>query len=382
MAAIIYLSPIDIPSPYPYILAGVLLANLSHLLSALVLYSLTELVYPTSPAGGSVAFIASVMHVLSPAGIFLAAPYSESLFALLSFLGYYLYARSMHAYSSSSAALYNGLGLGMEHMGFVMGAGALWMLAGMVRSNGVLNGVVVLTDFVYEGWVLAEGGRKTKMRDGISVMRRLARIAGLGVAGVMVGLGLVVPQGIAWMQFCAGGEEGGRGMGGKREWCSRAVPSIYSYVQDKYWYVGPLYQNQNTYSTEANNFITGTWGFYDTGPQETSHSSYLPRQPCTSSSALAGRCLTIPLLPLRCLNPPSLHPNLPPPQQYLLTISTPPSSEPLLSHNSPLPSSHLHPTMYRLSTASAAGMWCGTGGLHKRYCMPRRGVRRGRWGGG
>ncbi|KAF8419701.1 GPI mannosyltransferase 2 [Tirmania nivea] len=232
---IIYISPVNIPSPYPYILGGVLIANLSHLLSVLTLYSLTKLTYP---AGEMVAFVASAMHVLSPAGIFLAAPYSESLFALLSFLGYYLYVQSTHAYYSPG----NSLG----HVGFVMGAGALWMLAGMVRSNGVLNGLVVLADFVKEGWTLLRGlrrGPEAEVRDSgdrISVMRRLARIAGLGVAGGMVGLGLIVPQVIAWMQFCAGDGEGGRGVVGQREWCSRTVPSIYLYVQDKYWNVGFL----------------------------------------------------------------------------------------------------------------------------------------------
>ncbi|KAF8453493.1 GPI mannosyltransferase 2, partial [Terfezia claveryi] len=213
---------LDIPNPYPYVFAGILLANLSHFLSVLVLYNLTRLVYPAQDGVG-VSFVAATMHVLTPAGMFLVAPYSEGLFALLSFLGYYFY-----------------------QAGWVVGAGAMWMLAGMVRSNGVLNGVVVLVDFVKEVWVLlGEQGRggMGDSGDGVLIMssrrRRLARIAGLGVAGVMVGLGLIVPQGIAWMQFCAG--EDGKGAGGAmREWCSRTVPSIYLYVQDKYWNVGFL----------------------------------------------------------------------------------------------------------------------------------------------
>jgi len=218
LAAILYLSPTT--SPYPYIFAGVLVSNLSHLLSVFVLYNLTKLVYPKE--GDKVAFVASVIHVLTPAGIFLVAPYSEGLFALLSFMGYYLYVRSTHVY-------YRGGG-GWRQMGWVVAAGVVWMLAGMVRSNGVLNGVVVAVEFVREGWILLRG------RGERGVGRRLLRIAGLGIAGVLVGLGLVVPQGIAWMQFCAAAAGGGGGGGRGREWCSRTLPSIYSYVQDKYWY--------------------------------------------------------------------------------------------------------------------------------------------------
>lgn len=237
--AIIHLSPSDIPNPYPYVFAGILVANLSHLLSVFVLYNLTRLVYPAQDGVG-VSFVAATMHVLTPAGMFLVAPYSEGLFALLSFLGYYLYVRSTHAYYSYSSRTG-----GLEQAVWVVGAGAMWMLAGMVRSNGVLNGVVVLVDFVKEVWVLLGGqgrGGVGHSEDGVLIMswrRRLARIAGLGVAGVMVGLGLIVPQGIAWMQFCAGKD--GKGAGeAMREWCSRTVPSIYLYVQDKYWNVGFL----------------------------------------------------------------------------------------------------------------------------------------------
>ena len=130
-----------------------------------VLYNLTKLAYPTTPAGGEVTFfVASALYVLTPAGVFLAAPYSESLFALLSFLGYYLYVRSTHAYCYPS-------GLGLGQVGFVMGAGTVWMLGGMVRSNGVLNGAVVLVDFIKEGRILLGGpGAKTKTSAGVVVM--------------------------------------------------------------------------------------------------------------------------------------------------------------------------------------------------------------------
>lgn len=203
------------PQPYASVLAGLLVANLSHLLSALVFYSLTILLYPIH--GPRMAFVAAALHIFSPAGIFLAAPYSESLFAFLSFLGYYLYARSTHAYKA---------GKELESVGTLLGTGTMWMLAGMVRSNGVLNGLVLLIDFLREGSAfLARRNENTHT----GYLQRILRLVGLGVAGVMVGLGQVIPQAIAWREYCT--------VEGKpREWCTRTIPSIYLYVQAKYWY--------------------------------------------------------------------------------------------------------------------------------------------------
>lgn len=224
ITAILRLSPASLPHPYPFALAGLLISNFSHILSVLVLYNLTHLVYPTS--GRSLAFLAAALHVFSPAGIFLAAPYSEALFALLSFGGYYLYVKSAHAYHTGAG--------GVGHAVLVIGAGGMWMLAGMVRSNGVLNGLVLLNDFLREGLGLmsltlkkeGEGGR-------VGFMQRGLRVLVLGVAGFMVGLGLAIPQAIAWREYCMVEGE-------MREWCIETIPSIYIYVQDKYWYAPHL----------------------------------------------------------------------------------------------------------------------------------------------
>ena len=212
---IIRLCPVDLPRPYPFVFSGLLIANLSHLLSALALYRLTQLLYPTS-AGQP--FVAAVLHILSPAGLFLAAPYSESLFSLLSFLGYCLYVQSAHAYHAHR---------GLKHLAAVIGSGGFLLLAATVRSNGVLNGLVFLAEFLREARAIVRcGGGKA---DALTMGDRVGRLVGLGIAGVMVGVGVAIPQVLAWLDYCTTEGE-------TREWCTRTIPSIYLFVQDYYWY--------------------------------------------------------------------------------------------------------------------------------------------------
>lgn len=139
--------------------------------------------------------MAAILHVLSPAGLFLSAPYSESLFSLLSFLGTYLYIR-----------------------GATLASGAVFCCATGVRSNGLFNGSVFLWDFFQ---ALSR--------------RRWQRVVKIGIAGLLVGVGLVFPQVLAWRVYCVGtdGEE-------VRPWCGKAIPSVYFFVQEHYWSLSPL----------------------------------------------------------------------------------------------------------------------------------------------
>lgn len=213
---IIRLCPIDLPYPYPFVFSGILIANLSHLISAFALYRLTQLLYPTS-AGQP--FVAAVLHILSPAGLFLASPYGESLFSLLSFLGYYFYVKSAHTYHAGNQ---------FGQLVAVAASGVVFLLAATVRSNGVLNGLIFLSEFLREGCAIVRCGEGST-GDGLAVGDRVARLVGLGIAGIMVGMGVAIPQIIAWLDYCTI-------KGETREWCTRTIPSIYLFVQDHYWY--------------------------------------------------------------------------------------------------------------------------------------------------
>ncbi|GAB1315861.1 ER membrane glycoprotein subunit of the GPI transamidase complex-like protein [Madurella fahalii] len=190
-------------------LTGIVVANAAHLLSALVLYRLGQLVWRDR----ALSLVAAILHILSPAGLFLSAPYAESSFALLSFSGYLFLALSCRAERSpTSRDIYTIL------------AGILFGLATTFRSNGILNGI----PFAWE--VLCQLPR-LHQRPSDTLRRLLA----LGIGGVCVAAGSIVPQALAYLRFCSdtSGAE-------PRSWCRGYLPSIYTFVQKHYWHSGFL----------------------------------------------------------------------------------------------------------------------------------------------
>src|SRR5205814_1251115 len=154
---------------------GIVIAHVAHFFSVIVLYRLTELVF-VGGKGGELALIASILHIITPAGVFLSAPYAESLFALLNFVGHLIYTDSL-------APSRGGRSWGKD-LRLVL-SGALFGLATTVRSNGLLNGILYLYDVIGEICSLP--------RDGIG-LANTRKVAALGVAGILVGLGTVIPQ--------------------------------------------------------------------------------------------------------------------------------------------------------------------------------------------
>ncbi|KAH0559613.1 hypothetical protein GP486_003871 [Trichoglossum hirsutum] len=190
---------------------GIAISHVAHLFSVVVLYHLTKLMF-AGEKGKKLALIASILHTITPAGIFLSAPYAESLFALLNFAGHFIYTASLTP---------NGRGRSWENDLCLVLSGAVFGLATTVRSNGLLNGILYLYDLT--------GEIRSLPRDGVGVANA-RKAAALGVAGILVGLGTATPQWIAYLAYC--GDEN------DRPWCKQAVPSIYAWVQDHYWNVG------------------------------------------------------------------------------------------------------------------------------------------------
>ncbi len=193
------------PSSLSPTVLAIIVSHLSHLLSALVLYRLGTLVW----RDGRLAFIAACLHILSPAGLFLSAPYTESSFSLFSFIGYYLFARGC---LEDDTSVYGGL--------LQLAAGVFFGLATVFRSNGILNGILFASEALR---VLGNLVRRPQFPT-------LTRLLFLGVGGVCVAAGSVVPQSVAYLRYCSGPSEAGL-----RPWCTRLVPSIYAFVQEHYW---------------------------------------------------------------------------------------------------------------------------------------------------
>ncbi|KAF2137013.1 glycosyltransferase family 76 protein [Aplosporella prunicola CBS 121167] len=193
-------------------LSGICIANVAHLLSVLVLYRLVTLMLP-DPSERKTAFLTALLHVLSPAGLFLMAPYAESLFSLLSFVGMLCYCYTT-TFDGTSAVMYC---LSM------LASGASFGLAAVLRGNGLLNGIIFAYGLISH---LASISR------GEALATAFRRIICTILAGCLVGVGFILPQWIAYQRYCL--EESGR------PWCSRIPPSIYTWVQEQYWNVGFL----------------------------------------------------------------------------------------------------------------------------------------------
>ena len=184
---------------------GIVIAHTAHLLSVLALYQLGWVIW----GNRKVAVLSGLLHVLSPAGLFLSAPYQESTYSFLSFTGFLLLAYSSLKDGSPAA----------RDVLLVL-AGVSFGLATTFRSNGLLNGIPFAYEFLRESLEIVT-------RPSFASVRKLAV---LGVGGLCVAAGSVIPQFWAYQTYCSGSS--GSDL---RPWCSELVPSIYSFVQHHYW---------------------------------------------------------------------------------------------------------------------------------------------------
>lgn len=191
-------------------LVGVTIAHVAHLLSVLLLFALGTIIFPT--AGPRFALTAAFLHILSPAGLFLSAPYAESPCALLSFLGIFLFVRSINHHGRST--------IGQDLL--VLLSGITFGVATTFRSNGILNGLLLLEEAFRLLLSLLHGFQLVTIR----------RLVATGLGGLSVGAGFIIPQYIAWSEYCGQGNAESRLL---RPWCHNALPSIYSFVQEFYW---------------------------------------------------------------------------------------------------------------------------------------------------
>jgi GPI mannosyltransferase 2 len=216
------------------------IAHTAHLLSVLALFSLTSAAFAEPTAW--LAFTVASLHILSPAGIFLSAPYAESSCALWSFVGCLLFTKSLGGNRPVSAS----------HDVLVLLSGVFFGIATTFRSNGILNGLLLLEEAFRTLWSMKHGVRVSSFR----------RLMATGMGGLSVAFGFLLPQYIAYTEYCGNSDID------TRTWCKRTLPSIYTFVQDHYWYVSGFLSTFNLLTH------TGTWAYSDTGHFQTSRSSF------------------------------------------------------------------------------------------------------------
>lgn len=166
----------------------------------------------------SQAFIASCLHVFAPGGLFLSAPYAESLFSLLNFSGMLVYCEARRA----------GIAKGRQRDLFLILSGLIFGAAATVRSNAIFSGIL----FAYEALVCLP-----KLPQLLTSVSGLRYVFSLVLGGSLAGLGFALPQYIAYLEYCTDSIPAAQ----RRTWCDAFPPSIYTFVQGHYWLV-KMYQ--------------------------------------------------------------------------------------------------------------------------------------------
>ncbi|KAF1809689.1 hypothetical protein P152DRAFT_422598 [Eremomyces bilateralis CBS 781.70] len=232
-----------------YIWSGLIITNTSHLLSVFVLYYLTLFITGSSNHAGfddSIAFTTAALHVLSPAGVFLTAPYGESLFSFLHFTSLYFYLQSLY---HSNKALFTSPSP-LRHL-WLLPSAILLSLAVLPRSNGLFSGAIYLLDLL--STLSHPLARLPFFRRILSATQQfftspplfatrapthpLLRASLIIPSGLLVLLTFSYPQYLAWQQFCGASSA----VREPRPWCKSFPPSIYAFVQSTYWDVGFLH---------------------------------------------------------------------------------------------------------------------------------------------
>lgn len=234
-AITVFTNPDSDVSPAAIAFSGIVISHVSHLLSALVLHALTKALFGhETQSQKAFCLISATLHIISPAGAFLSAPYGESLFSLLNFAGFYIY---------SSALLAENAGRWVRRDIFFLLAGIVFATATTIRGNGIISGCLFAFDAVQ--------GALQFLKNGLSIdlCRRTAFVI---LGGSIVALGSIVPQYIAYTEYC---------VTTTRPWCQRLLPSVYGWVQVHYWCENFFNQTGIALLTS-----TGTTVSSDTGP--------------------------------------------------------------------------------------------------------------------
>ncbi|KAF2707007.1 glycosyltransferase family 76 protein [Pleomassaria siparia CBS 279.74] len=207
------------PSLQHHIWAGVAISNVGHFLSVLALFRLLNVALGPHQ-DGRVPFIASILHILSPAALFLSSPYTEAIFSMLNFTGmlHYTLTRST-ANANRTWTVYQDA--------YMLSSGILFACATSMRGNGLLSGLIYLYD------VASLLPQILTLQLSRHEARRLFATC---LAGLTLAIGFVGPQYLAYQEYCVAGTANVV----VRPWCKRTIPSIYSWVQSTYWNVGFL----------------------------------------------------------------------------------------------------------------------------------------------
>jgi phosphatidylinositol glycan class V len=207
------LSPSGLTGVTRVSIVAVALSHVAHFLSVLALYRLSVNIFGQKTATQRlICFLSAALHIICPAGAFLSAPYGESLFSFLNITGFYVY---------SSSLLDDSAGRKVTSAAKLLIASVLFSIATTIRSNGILSGFAFACDAVllFQRILLQGPSKDTCIRLSVTI-----------IGGCVLVLGMIMPQAIAYADFCLD-------LPTPRPWCGNLIPSIYGWVQSHYWSV-------------------------------------------------------------------------------------------------------------------------------------------------
>jgi phosphatidylinositol glycan class V len=149
----------------------------------------------------------SILHAVSPAGIFMIAGYTESPTCLLVFAASWLFELSSMPHLSLSTSAF-----------YCICSGTLLGIAGTLRPSAVPFGLL----FLWRLFILLDIRSLAVLN-----RRRITFIIVTGLSGILSTAGFLYSQYVAWTWYCD--------RESPRPWCNTLLPSIYSFVQAHYW---------------------------------------------------------------------------------------------------------------------------------------------------
>lgn len=208
----------ETPNFYTSLLRSLAISNICHVASSVVLFFLTRSIFSRSKLFGQkstrLAHLSSMISLVSPAGVFLTAPYSESLCALLSFTAFYLRDASLRGSKVGTDGKESTLKSQWYSKILYLLSGTLVAVSFGVRANALLLGALFLYD-LYDFYTTSEAHY-----DCVYPL----------IAGAQLFVAIIIQNWHAYSIFCPQ----------RGEWCNYFIPSLFRYAQKHYWNNGFL----------------------------------------------------------------------------------------------------------------------------------------------
>lgn len=181
-----------------------------------------------------IAKTTSELFCINPAGVFFTSAYSESVFAMLTFVGHAVavrglfYSESVHADTKSNRSRY-----------YMILSTLLWALASYARSNGTFTSIWLMLIGIGKCCSYIYNKVAVKQQDCVSARAMAVKCASILCGHSIMALAVAVPV----FYHDKRGHDfhcmDSNGLFDNPEWCHRHF-SLYAHVQRKHWNVGLL----------------------------------------------------------------------------------------------------------------------------------------------